>query len=199
DRGVRLVAAGRAHALVLVVDACRGAERLLESPRAKQRRRAPELEDVAHLVGDLDPARLADLLLDQLHREERGEILRADRLAGARVQHGRRGRLEVGLDVVPLRRNVLLVEEELGPRLVARLGCHTGLLRGSLRPVTVSQSLRRSCYTVAMPPSLTLPRADGTLTRYSLTGQAPITGAPGPIKRRLGMAAVHAVADPLAA
>ena len=35
DRGVRLVAAGRAHALVLVVDARRGAERLLESPRAK--------------------------------------------------------------------------------------------------------------------------------------------------------------------
>src|SRR5205807_3660796 len=53
-------------------------------------------------------------------------------------------------------------------------------------------------YTVAMPPSLTLPRADGTLTRYTLTGQAPITGAPGPIESRIGMAAVHVVADPLA-
>src|SRR5256712_11684880 len=49
-----------------------------------------------------------------------------------------------------------------------------------------------------MPPSMTLPRADGTLARYTLTGQAPITGAPGPIKSRIGMAAVHVVADPLA-
>jgi len=49
-----------------------------------------------------------------------------------------------------------------------------------------------------MPPSLTLPRADGTLARYTLTGQAPITGAPGPIESRIGMAAVHVVADPLA-
>jgi len=50
-----------------------------------------------------------------------------------------------------------------------------------------------------MPPSLTLPRADGTLTRYTLTGRAPVAGAPGPIESRIGMAAVHVVADPLAA
>jgi len=49
-----------------------------------------------------------------------------------------------------------------------------------------------------MPPSLTLPRADGTLARYPLTGQAPIIGAPGPIASRIGMTAVHVVADPLA-
>ncbi len=49
-----------------------------------------------------------------------------------------------------------------------------------------------------MPPTLTLPRADGTLSRYTLTGQRPITGAPGPITSRVGMAAVHVVADPLA-
>ena len=49
-----------------------------------------------------------------------------------------------------------------------------------------------------MLPTLTLPRADGTLARYTLTGQAPITGAPGPITSRVGMAAVHVVADPLA-
>src|SRR3989441_5324888 len=50
-----------------------------------------------------------------------------------------------------------------------------------------------------MPPTLTLPRADGTLARYALSGQAPITGAPGPIRSRVGMAAVHVVANPLAA
>jgi hypothetical protein len=49
-----------------------------------------------------------------------------------------------------------------------------------------------------MPPSLMLPRADGTLSRYTLTGQAPIAGASGPITSRIGMAAVHVVADPLA-
>src|SRR5689334_3072241 len=50
-----------------------------------------------------------------------------------------------------------------------------------------------------MPATLTLPRADGTLSRYTLTGQTPIAGAPGPITSRVGMAAVHVVADPLAA
>jgi len=50
-----------------------------------------------------------------------------------------------------------------------------------------------------MPPSLTLPRADGTLTRYTLSGRTPIAGAPGPIRSRVGMAAVHVVANPLAA
>jgi hypothetical protein len=49
-----------------------------------------------------------------------------------------------------------------------------------------------------MPATLTLPRADGTLSRYTLTGQTPIAGAPGPITSRVGMAAVHVVADPRA-
>ena len=50
-----------------------------------------------------------------------------------------------------------------------------------------------------MSPTITLPRADGTLTRYTLTGRAPVQGASGPIASRIGMAAVHVVADPLAA
>jgi hypothetical protein len=49
-----------------------------------------------------------------------------------------------------------------------------------------------------MPPTLTLPRADGTLTRYTLSGQAPVVPPAGPIQSRVGMAAVHVVADPLA-
>ena len=49
-----------------------------------------------------------------------------------------------------------------------------------------------------MPPTLTLPRADGTLTRYTLTGRLPVVPAAGPIRSRIGMAAVHVVADPLA-
>jgi hypothetical protein len=49
-----------------------------------------------------------------------------------------------------------------------------------------------------MPPTLTLPRADGTLARYTLSGQPPITAPGGAITSRVGMAAVHVVADPLA-
>ena len=50
-----------------------------------------------------------------------------------------------------------------------------------------------------MLPTLTLPRADGMLVAYTLSGRAPVTAPPGPIKSRIGMAAVHVVADPLAA
>jgi hypothetical protein len=46
---------------------------------------------------------------------------------------------------------------------------------------------------------LKLPRADGTIASYTLSGRAPITGPPGPITSRVGMAAVHVVTDPLAA
>jgi hypothetical protein len=50
-----------------------------------------------------------------------------------------------------------------------------------------------------MSPTLTLPRADGTLAPYTLSGRPPITAPAGAIKSRIGMAAVHVVADPLAA
>src|SRR2546427_185740 len=51
-------------------------------------------------------------------------LFRSDRLAGSRVEGRRQRGLEVGLDVVPLGRNVLLVEDELRLALVAGLGCH---------------------------------------------------------------------------
>jgi len=49
-----------------------------------------------------------------------------------------------------------------------------------------------------MPRPLTLPRLDGTLASYTLSGRAPVTAPPGPITGRIGMAAVHVVADPRA-
>jgi hypothetical protein len=49
-----------------------------------------------------------------------------------------------------------------------------------------------------MPPTLKLPRADGSIASYTMSGQAPITAPPGPIRSRIGMAAVHVVADPRA-
>src|SRR2546429_2683958 len=50
-----------------------------------------------------------------------------------------------------------------------------------------------------MPPTLRLPRADGALGSYTLSGRAAITPPTGPITSRIGMAAVHVVADPVAA
>jgi hypothetical protein len=50
-----------------------------------------------------------------------------------------------------------------------------------------------------MPRTLTLPRADGTLAPYTLSGRPPVTAPAGPITSRIGMAAVHVVADPRAA
>lgn len=49
-----------------------------------------------------------------------------------------------------------------------------------------------------MPPSLALPRADGRIARYTLSGQAPIVPGTGAIRSRVALAAVHVVADPLA-
>jgi Protein of unknown function (DUF993) len=50
-----------------------------------------------------------------------------------------------------------------------------------------------------MPLTLALPRPDGTVASYTLTGAAPVTPPSGPIRSRIALAAVHVVADPLAA
>ena len=84
ERRVRLVAAGRADALVLVVDVGRRIERLLQAVGAVERGRPVERVGVADRLRDLDLALGADLLDDQRHREERREVVRADRLARCR-------------------------------------------------------------------------------------------------------------------
>src|SRR5258705_13452164 len=50
-----------------------------------------------------------------------------------------------------------------------------------------------------MPSSLKLPRADGPTASYPLSGRDPVEAPAGPIRARIGMAAVHVVADPMAA
>src|SRR4029077_76089 len=96
---VRLVAAGRAATLVLVVDVGRRVERLLEAMCAVERARPVQAIRVADGLRDLDLAILADDLLDQLHREQRREVGWSDRLAGARMKDGRRRRREIRGDV----------------------------------------------------------------------------------------------------
>ena len=116
DRGVRLVAPGRADALVLVEDPRPRARGRLEPVRAVERRRAPEAVDVEHLVRDRDLRLLADLLQDQLHREERREVVRPDRLPGARMQDRLHRVRHVGADVVPAPRELGLGQQVLGLR-----------------------------------------------------------------------------------
>ena len=49
-----------------------------------------------------------------------------------------------------------------------------------------------------MPATLRLPRADGTIKTYTLSGRTPVQAPGGPIRSRIAYAAVHVVADPLA-
>ena len=111
--GVRLVAAGWADALVLVEDARLRSRGLLEPARPVERRRTPEAVHVEDLLGNRDLRFLADFLHDQGHREERREVVRPNRFAGARVQHGLRRVRHVGDDVVPAPRELRLIEQEL--------------------------------------------------------------------------------------
>ena len=111
--GVRLVRAGGRDSLVLVVDPRRRPERLLQPMGAEERRGPPQAVDVEHLARDLDVLLLRDLLHDQVHREQRRQVLGTDRLPGAGVQHRRRGRRQVVEDVVPARGQVALGEQDL--------------------------------------------------------------------------------------
>ena len=101
DGGVRLVRAGRRHRFVLEVDAGRRAEGLLQPAGADQRRGAPRAQDVEDLARDVDPRLGRDLLADQGHWEQRGEVVGPHGLPGG----GMEGRLErggqVGDDVEP--------------------------------------------------------------------------------------------------
>src|SRR5579872_14782 len=80
NRRIRFVATNRTDALVFVVNSGWRLKLLLQSVRPVHRRRTPELVDVADLVRYVDPALPANLLKDEIHREKRGEIRRANRL-----------------------------------------------------------------------------------------------------------------------
>jgi hypothetical protein len=100
-RGVRLVRSGRRDRLVLVVDTGRRSERPFEPLGPDERRRAPQPQDVEHLAGHVDPRRRRDLLTDERHREERRQVVRADRLPRCRVQRRLQRLGQVRGDVEP--------------------------------------------------------------------------------------------------
>ena len=113
DGGVGLVAAGRADALVLVVDVRRRIERLLEAVRPVERAGPVQPVRVADRLGDLDLALGRHFLADEGHREERGQVVRSDRAERAGMQVRSRRDRQVGRDVVPGARDPRFVEDEL--------------------------------------------------------------------------------------
>jgi hypothetical protein len=62
-----------------------------------ERRGPPQLVDVEHLAGDVDEPVAGDLLEDQVHREQRREVVGPDRLERARVQRRWWRRRQVGI------------------------------------------------------------------------------------------------------
>mmetsp|Transcript_65118 Transcript_65118/g.115890 ORF Transcript_65118/g.115890 Transcript_65118/m.115890 type:complete len:324 (+) Transcript_65118:601-1572(+) len=102
DRCVRLVGPRGGNPFVLVVDACRGAQQLLQSPGAEERRGPPAPVNLKDRLGNVNVALSADLLQNQVHGKQRGQIRGADGLVCAGVQWWGWRRGQVGDDVVPL-------------------------------------------------------------------------------------------------
>ena len=186
ERRVGLVAARRAHALVLVVDVRGRIERLLQPVRPVQGRRPVERVRLAHRIGDLDLPVGADLLEDEAHREQRREVGGPDRLVGPRVERRGRGRPEVGGDVVPGPRDPVLVEDELGPG-AADAGHRVAPPVTGLRDAEPSASRRR-----AINPAV---RGAGSRRRARGAGGPP----PRWLRNRTTRSASKAVVQPSAA
>ncbi len=111
---VRLVASCRADPFPFVVDAGGRLERLLQPVGPVERRGTPEPVDVSDRFGNRDPAVLADLLRDEAHGKQRRQIVRPDGPHGPRMDHRRKRKRKVRLEVVPLSRKILLRQHHLG-------------------------------------------------------------------------------------
>ncbi len=113
DRGVWLVRARRADALVLVVDVRRSPQGLLEPPRPEQGSRPPRAVHVDDLSRNVDVGLGRHLLFDESHRKQRSEVIRGRRLHRPRVEGRRRRRRQIRRHVVPARGDLRLVERDL--------------------------------------------------------------------------------------
>jgi hypothetical protein len=135
DRAVGLVRSGRRDALVLVVDARRRIEGALEPVRPVQRRRAPQLVDLADRLRDLDLGIGRNLLADQRHREDRRQVIGPRRLHRSRVERRQRVTRQVRHQVHPVGGDAVLGQRELG-RLghAAILNCRTHARARACRP-----------------------------------------------------------------
>jgi hypothetical protein len=113
NRGVGLMRAGRADALVLVEDLGRGAQRLLPLRGADERRGTPDLVDLLHFFRDLDVVVHGHFLHDERHGEERSEVCRTQRLQRTRMERRRRRSGKIRGEVVPTRWHPVFAKDVL--------------------------------------------------------------------------------------
>ena len=112
DRGVDLVAPGRARALVFVIDVRRRLERMLESHRAQQGGWPPKRIDLPNLIRDIESIVPTDLLFDQVLREDGQKRVGRDRLFGSRMERRRHRLGKIRAEMIPLGRNLRLGQSE---------------------------------------------------------------------------------------
>ena len=110
---VWLMRASGREPLVLVVDTRRCAQLALEAPGAEQRRGAPQLVRLAHLLGNRDLGLGRDLLFDECKGKDRRQVARTGGLEGLRVQRRQRLSRQVHQQVYPMRGYIALREQEL--------------------------------------------------------------------------------------
>ena len=75
--------------------------------------RSPDEEFLHHLLGNIDPPLCADLLFNQIHWEDRGEILRTDRLSRPGMERRLERCGQVCLNIVPLLGNLIFPKKNL--------------------------------------------------------------------------------------
>ena len=105
--GVQLMRAGRAHALVFVINVRRRIQRLLQATRPEERRGPPLRVQLPHFAGNLDLTLGADLLHNQAHRKQRSQVVRAQRFQRTGMQRRRHRLGQVGGNVIPGKGNAV--------------------------------------------------------------------------------------------
>jgi len=114
DGGVGLMAAGRADALVLVVDVGGGLEGVFEAAGAIEGSGPPEAVNVEDLARDVNFGLRGEFLLDEGAREDGLEFGGSEGLKCSGVDGRRHGLLKVRQDVDPGGRDLIFGQEELG-------------------------------------------------------------------------------------
>ncbi len=99
---------GGTDGLILEVDAGRRAKGLFELTCPDEGARPPESISIENFGRDINPALCAHLLLDQFLREDLCKGGGVDDLTGSGIQRGRELAGQVGSDIVPGLRNLIV-------------------------------------------------------------------------------------------
>jgi hypothetical protein len=78
-----------------------------------KRSRPPDQKLFDDILGDVDPPLLTHLLFNKVHGEDGSKVLGTDRLPRSWVDQGLKGGWQIGLNIIPLLRNLIFPEEHL--------------------------------------------------------------------------------------